>query len=187
MFSLLLLAADLVAVGVLAFALFPRRRHRIELILVLLAANVLAFAVTAMLGVATLADGVRIGAALAATLAGGLGLYHLQLGTLTLRDTTYAGAATALGFAAALTTVVPAAQLAAILAITGALGLVDRALAARATEREVPTDTAPLTMPPELLPDAHPTTAPIPAPAPKQHRPAAPVYLPPILAPERVK
>lgn len=129
MIALLLLTANLAAIGVLSFALFTRRRHRTELILLLLSVNVLAFAATTLLTVSSLPAGAEVIAALAATLAGLLGFVHLQFTTLNTRDVLYASAAVVIGFAAGLTTVVPFAQLAAVLVTVAATGLLDWALA----------------------------------------------------------
>ncbi|WP_282852726.1 DUF4956 domain-containing protein [Gulosibacter sediminis] len=129
MIALLLLTANLAAIGVLSFALFTRRRHRTELILLLLSVNVLAFAATTLLTVSSLAAGAEVIATLAATLAGLLGFVHLQFATLSTRDVLYASAAVVIGFAAGLATVVPFAQLAAVLVTAAATGLLDWALA----------------------------------------------------------
>ncbi|UQN14115.1 DUF4956 domain-containing protein [Gulosibacter sp. ACHW.36C] len=129
MIALLLLTANLAAIGVLSFALFTRRRHRTELILLLLSVNVLAFVATTLLTVSSLAAGIEVIAALAMTLAGLLGLVHLQFTKLGTRDVLYASAAVVIGFAAGLTTVVPFAQLAAVLVTVAATGLLDWALA----------------------------------------------------------
>lgn len=59
MIALLLLTANLAAIGVLSFALFTRRRHRTELILLLLSVNVLAFPATTLLTVSSLARAPR--------------------------------------------------------------------------------------------------------------------------------
>jgi hypothetical protein len=129
MIALLLLTANLAAIGVLSFALFTRRRHRTELILLLLSVNVLAFVATTLLTVSSLAAGIEVIAALVVTLAGLLGFVHLQFTKLGTRDVLYASAAVVIGFAAGLTTVVPFAQLAAVLVTVAATGLLDWALA----------------------------------------------------------
>lgn len=137
MIALLLLTANLVAIGVLSFAMFPRRQHRTEVILLLFSVNVLTFAATTLLSVTSVIAAVQVAAALAVSLAGLLGLVHLQLTKLRTRDVLYAAAALAVGFAAGLTTVVPFAQLAAVLVTIAATGLLDWALtvAARASGR----------------------------------------------------
>lgn len=141
MIALLLLTANLVAIGVLSFAMFPRRRHRTEVILLLFSVNVLTFAATTLLAVTSVVAAVEVAAALAVSLAGLLGLVHLQLTKLRTRDVLYAAAALAVGFAAGLTTVVPFAQLAAVLVTIAATGLLDWALtvAARASGRATQT------------------------------------------------
>ncbi len=137
MIALLLLTANLVAIGVLSFAMFPRRQHRTEVILLLFSVNVLTFAATTLLSVTSVIAAVQVAAALAVSLAGLLGLVHLQLTKLRTRDVLYAAAALAVGFAAGLTTVVPFAQLAAVLVTIAATGLLDWAptVAARASGR----------------------------------------------------
>ena len=176
MIALLLLTANLVAIGVLSFAMFPRRQHRTEVILLLFSVNVLTFAATTLLSVTSVIAAVQVAAALAVSLAGLLGLVHLQLTKLRTRDVLFAAAALAVGFAAGLTTVVPFAQLAAVLVTIAATGLLDWALtvAARASGRNAQAQAHAQTQPfAETQWQAHTQARPFAEPQPAPQRPHA--------------
>ena len=98
MTTMILIAADLVAIAVLTFALYFRRHRRRDLVVAFLGVNVGVLAVSLVLGLTTASLGVGLG------LFGVLSIIRLRSTEITQREVAYYFASLALGLIAGLST-----------------------------------------------------------------------------------
>lgn len=117
--TLIMLAADLVAIGILAFGLFLRRHHRRDLVSAFLGINVGVFSVSAVLASTEVGLGVGLG------LFGVLSIIRLRSNEITQREIAYYFASLALGLIAGMPTTVPQIQLGMLLLVLIAMYIGD--------------------------------------------------------------
>ncbi|KAB1641899.1 DUF4956 domain-containing protein [Gulosibacter chungangensis] len=125
MTTAILLGADLLAIGILVFALFVRRHHRYDLVPAYLAVNVGVFAVTTLLSSAEIGMGVGLG------LFGVLSIIRLRSTEIGQREVAYFFASLALGLIAGFPTAEPYLQLSLLALVLLALFIGDSSLITR--------------------------------------------------------
>lgn len=127
--ALLLLAADLVAITILAFGIFLPRHHRSDLAGAFLAVNIGVYAVASVLSSTDAGLGVGLG------LFGVLSIIRLRSSEISQREIAYYFASLALGLIAGLGTSAPLVQLALLGLVLLALFLGDHPALARRSRR----------------------------------------------------
>lgn len=119
MTTMILIAADLVAIAVLTFALYFRRHRRRDLVVAFLGVNVGVLSVSLVLGLTTASLGVGLG------LFGVLSIIRLRSTEITQREVAYYFASLALGLIAGLSTLDVLASAGLMALIVGALWIGD--------------------------------------------------------------
>ncbi len=137
MTTMILIAADLVAIAVLTFALYFRRHRRRDLVVAFLGVNVGVLAVSLVLGLTTASLGVGLG------LFGVLSIIRLRSTEITQREVAYYFASLALGLIAGLSTLDVVASGGLMALIVGALWIGDHpALLSGARQQTITLDRA---------------------------------------------
>lgn len=135
--TLLLITADIVAAGILSFALYYRRHRRRDLVVAFLGVNIGVLAVTTVLGSSEVAVGLGLG------LFGVLSIIRLRSSEVSQREVAYYFSALALGLVSGLPTAQPWIPLSLMALVLAVMWAADHpALLSRSRHQSVHVDRA---------------------------------------------